>query len=154
MSDYENAGISYELQEELNRAAEEGNRLSDEGRPKEAVRTWLNAYEKIPDPKNIYPQSWWFEASIGDLLFLVGAYAEAYPFFHKAMNNISGEGRTNPFVLLRYGQCLYELQGLERDILNSFISAYMLEGEEIFSEEDPKYFQFLASKIDLSQGQP
>lgn len=50
--------------------------------------------------------------------------------------------------MLRLGQSAFELGKKERATEN-LLRAYMLEGKEIFEEDDKKYFEFLKSKVDL-----
>ena len=47
-------------------------------------------------------------------------------------------GTGNPFVWLRLGQSAFEL-GNAKQATDALLSAYMLEGDEIFEDEDPKY---------------
>lgn len=86
--------------------------------------------------------------SIGDIYFLQGKYEEAFDNFEDARNNLSGEGINNPFILLRLGQSAFELEKKELATEN-LLRAYMLEGKEIFEEDDKKYFEFLKSNVDL-----
>lgn len=54
----------------------------------------------------------------------------------------------NAKVHLRKGQCHWELQEFHR-AADSLTRAYMLEGESIFQNQDPKYFEFLKTKIKI-----
>lgn len=54
----------------------------------------------------------------------------------------------NPFILLRVGESAYELDKKELAIEN-LLSAFMLEGKEIFNEDDKKYFELLKANVDL-----
>ena len=52
----------------------------------------------------------------------------------------------NEFVLIRYGQCLYELGEIEKG--KQFIfEAYMLGGQELFINENAKYFYLIEKMI-------
>ena len=77
-----------------------------------------------------------------------GKYEEAFNSFEEAKNNLSGDGISNPFILLRLGQCAFEL-GKKDLATENLLRAYMLEGKEIFEEDDKKYFEFLKSNVDL-----
>jgi len=54
----------------------------------------------------------------------------------------------NPFIHLRRGQVLFE-QGEMEAAVQELLRAYMRGGDEIFSEDDPKYFRLLTLKIEL-----
>ena len=49
-------------------------------------------------------------------------------------------GVANPFVMLRFGQCCYELNKKE-EAQEYLFRAYLLAGKEIFEEDDAKYFK-------------
>jgi hypothetical protein len=53
----------------------------------------------------------------------------------------------NPFLRLRLGQCMYEL-GETDEAANWLAGAYLLEGKELFSQDDPKYLEFIKSRLE------
>ncbi len=57
----------------------------------------------------------------------------------------------NPFIHLRLGQCQYEL-GNEEQAADELARAYMVAGDEIFDTDDPKYLEFIKSKIQPPPG--
>lgn len=141
--------ISEQLQSELDKLAQQGNQYYDNENNKEkALEVWKKALELIPEPKNVYSQTVWFLSSIGDIYFSDKNYEQAFKCFEDAKNNISGEGTNNPFILLRVGESAYELDKKELAV-ETLLSAYMLEGKEIFNEDDKKYFEFLKENVDL-----
>ena len=125
--------------------AEEGNLLFDDGKYAEAVRVWEEELNSLKKPLNAQSEAVWFQTSIADALFLMGEYEKAYPYLWDAKSNISGEGYSNPFVMLRLGQCSYELG--KADASEYLLRAYMLAGEEIFEEDDAKYFEHIRGLI-------
>lgn len=58
------------------------------------------------------------------------------------------DGQANPFVQLRLGETLYEL-GDKEGAKEHLFSSYMLEGKDIFEEENPKYLRFLEEYFEL-----
>lgn len=68
-------------------------------------------------------------------------------FFQKAIANIEENGYHNPFILLRLGQSFLENNDTKQ-AKEFLLRAYMLEGENIFEEEDEKYFQFLQTNVE------
>lgn len=142
--------ITEEVQEKLNALAEKGNRLEQEMHEEEAVQVWKEALALIPQPQQLYQQTVWFMAAIGDVYFRQEKFKQAYACFDQARGNLSGEGYANPFVMLRLGECCLEI-GDEKNALEYLLRAYMFEGEDIFDEDELKYFDFLKTHIDLHQ---
>ena len=140
--------ISEQLQSELDKLAEEGNKYFDNNEYDKALEIWKKALKLIPEPKKNYSETVWFLTSIGDIYFMQGKNEEAFNSFEDAKNNLSGEGINNPFILLRLGQCAFEL-GIKDLATENLLRAYMIEGKEIFEEDDKKYFDFLKSNVDL-----
>lgn len=125
--------------------AEEGNKLFDEGEYSQAIHKWLEGLESLNKPLNAQSEAVWFQSSIADAWFMLGAYDKAYSYLWEAKSNISGEGYTNPFVMLRLGQCSHELG--KDDAVEYLMRAYMLAGEDIFESVDEKYFNLIKHLI-------
>lgn len=125
--------------------AEEGNKLFDEGKYVQAIRIWLEGLDSLNKPLNMQSEAVWFQTSVADAWFMLGEYEKAYSYLCDAKSNISGEGYTNPFVMLRLGQCSHELG--KEDAAEYLMRAYMLAGEEIFESDDEKYFDLIKNLI-------
>lgn len=82
--------------------------------------------------------------AIADSYFFLGDFSEARKALEYAM--VSPGGLGNPFLHLRLGQCQYEL-GVEDRAAEELTRAYMGAGKDIFALENPKYFEFLQTKI-------
>lgn len=140
--------LPLEISEQIDELSEIGNELYDDGDYEGAIGVWEDALELVPDPQNTYAESQWLETSIGDAYFLLGEDGLALEYFLKAKRNIDANAYENPFLLLRLGQT--HLDAGQPDAATQFLlSAYMLEGKELFEEEDEKYFQFLESQVGL-----
>lgn len=83
-------------------------------------------------------------AAIGDANFLAGDFEAGRDNLSSAMHYPDAIG--NPFLHLRLGQCQFELGALER-AADELSRAYMGAGAEIFSKDDPKYFDFLKTRL-------
>ena len=125
--------------------AEEGNELFEEEKYLQAISIWLEGLNSLNKPLNMQSEAVWFQTSIADAYFMLGEYEKAYPYLWDAKSNISGEGYTNPFVVLRLGQCSFELG--KDDAVEYLIRAYMLAGKDIFESEDEKYFDQVINLI-------
>ena len=126
--------------------AEQGNELFDDGRYAEAIQVWQEGLDCLDKPLNAQSEAVWFQTSIADAWFMLGEYAKAYPYLWDAKSNISGEGYANPFVMLRLGQCSFELG--KEDAAEYLMRAYMLAGDEIFAADDEKYFDVIKGMIE------
>ena len=58
------------------------------------------------------------------------------------------QGLGNPYIHLRLGQLYCEQDNLDKAI-DELTRAYMGGGLDIFLEDDPKYLEFLETKIKL-----
>jgi tetratricopeptide (TPR) repeat protein len=131
---------------EITRLTDQGQALFDEGKLDEARRVFMQAWALIPDPKSEWEATTWLAAAIGDIDFLNGYYTTARKGLEFAMLCPGGLG--NPFLHLRLGQTLFEL-GEEDRAADELMRAYMGAGEEIFTDQDPKYQAFLATRAKL-----
>lgn len=125
--------------------AEEGNELFDEKKYEQAIKVWQEGLDQLDKPLNMQSEAVWFQTSIADALFMMDRFEEAYDYLWDAKSNLSGEGVNNPFVLMRLGQCAYELG---KDNAREFLlMAYMIEGEELFENDDEKYLDAIRDMI-------
>lgn len=137
--------MTEEQEFKIDELCELGNNAMDDEDYAEAIKQFTSALEYVPEPKEEWETTGWLHASIGDAYFQQSDYKTALDHFQIA-NRIYGS-EPNAFVLLRYGQCFYELKD-EKQAVNYLLQAYMFEGEEIF-DEDEKYLRFLNSKVKL-----
>ena len=140
--------LTQERSERLDELAEAGNAFCDTEEYEKALEVWETALKLIPEPRNAYGESMWFEASIGYLYFLWEEYETALGYFDRARGNLSGQGYGNPFVMLMLGETCLEL-GDESNAVEYLLRAYMLEGPEVFEGENEKYFDFLKERVEL-----
>lgn len=136
------------ISEEIDELSEIGNECYDDGDYDGAIAVWKEALQLIPEPTHTYAESQWLETSIGDAYFLQQEDAVALDYFLRAKRNIEENAYQNPFLLLRLGQTHLDAGQLE-DATEYLIRAYMMEGEELFEEEDDRYFEFLKTRVDI-----
>lgn len=125
--------------------SEEGNELCDDEKFFAAIEKWNQAFFLLPEPKIDWEAYTWISASIGDALYQLKDFAAAREKFFDALNG--PDGKENPFVHYRLGQCEIHL-GNEKNGISHLLQAYMLDGEEIFQAEDDGvfYLQKLSDK--------
>ncbi len=133
--------LSDEIADKIDELSKIGNNFFDNDYFDKAVDTWQKALSLIPSPHNCYAESVWLMTAIGDTYFLMDDFDTAYKYFENAYTNISGEGLHNPFVLMRFGQCCFEL-GQKDKALEYLLRAYTIDSK-VFEYDDPKYILFL-----------
>ena len=133
-----------ELYEKIQQLCEVGDELAEDEQYSKAIEKYNEAFELLPEPKYIYEAASWIYTAIGDSLYLAEDFENATDNFQQALKCEGGLG--NPFIVLRIGECFYEL-GNTQKAKEYLIQAYMIEGEDIFSEEDEKYFDLIKDMI-------
>ena len=123
-----------------------GDDLAEQDRHEEAISKFNEAWKIIPDPKNEWEASTWVLAAIADSCFFLRKLKSAREALEYAMSCPGGLG--NPFLHLRLGQVCFEAGDLDI-ATDELMRAYMGGGSEIFSKEEPKYLEFLASRVKL-----
>lgn len=118
--------------------------LLQDGNFDEAEALFGDALALIPEPAEDYEAATWLYSAIGDTRFLAGSFKGAYDAFRLAVESMNGFG--NPFIHERLGQCLFEL-GKREAAADELARAFLLADEEVFEGDDPKYLQFVKSKL-------
>lgn len=130
--------------EQIERLSQQGNRALEAQDYDGAVKAFSAAYGLLPEPKAIWDAALWLKASLGDAYFEQKQYDRALSHFLDARGSATGAG--NPFVALRLGECYFEL-GRGEEAKRFLLQAHMLEGDEIFEEEDPKYLAAIRGEL-------
>ena len=138
--------LSEDLQDALDEACDQGNEAMDEGEFREAAAFFRQALDLLPQPAEEWEAYGWIMAALGDAHYGMEDHAAALDYFRKAYA-FAGPEEVNPFVLLRLGQCSRRL-GDEKGAADFLLRAYMLEGEEIFENEEED-FAFLEKTVPL-----
>lgn len=118
-----------------------------EGNTKDAYRKYKEALDIIPEPKTSYETATWILVSIGDMYFKNKQYEMARDYFFEAKN--CPNGVSNPYVLFRLGQSLVEMND-ESEAKEFLLRAYMLVGDDIFCDEDEKYYNVIKELVRTS----
>lgn len=142
----QNQELSGDVIDRIEQQSEQGNEYFEQGEYDRALELWQQALSLIPHPQQIYAESQWLETSIGDVYFLLDKFELALACFQNARSNIEANAYENPFILLRLGQCFLENKQLE-EAKEYLLRAYMLDGEDIFENDDEKYFAFLKENV-------
>ncbi|MNJ91806.1 hypothetical protein D3C87_94610 [compost metagenome] len=123
-----------------------GDELAEQSDFGAALDHYWNAFDLVPEPKTHWDTTTWILTAIGDTNFLANDFQAGVDNLTSVMHCPGAIG--NPFIHLRLGQCQFETGNLNR-AADELTRAYAIEGEGLFSEEDPKYLEFLKTRIDL-----
>lgn len=110
-----------------------------------SLKLYWEAWDLLPEPAEEWEAATWILGAIGDVNYQIGDFQAGRDNLSVAMRCPGGLG--NPFLHLRLGQCRFELKEFER-AADDLARAYMGAGDEIFQEEDPKYFQWLSGRME------
>lgn len=132
------------LYDQIVKLCDIGDNLADSSDYENAIKTYNRALELVPLPKEIWEASTWIYTAIGDAYFLDRHYNTALDNFLNAMK--CPDGTSNPFINFRIGECFYELKNYNK-AKEYLLCAYMLDGENVFSCDDPCYFNFIKEYI-------
>ncbi len=124
----------------------QGDKLARAEKLEEARSKYISALRLLPENKKELEAATWIYAAIGDIHFRLGNYEKCFKCFYNAVQCPNGLG--NPFVHLRLGQAYFEQKNIDK-AADELTRAYMGAGEEIFMEDDIKYFKFLKTKIKI-----
>ncbi len=127
-----------------------GDSQVEQGNLKIALKSYHDALHLLPEPVEDWEAATWIYTAIGDLYFQARQFSDAIEALKAAVRCPGGLG--NPFIHLRLGESHYEL-GHEDLAADELTRAYMGAGRDIFAAEDPKYIDFLATRIKPPTGQ-
>ncbi len=136
--------LSSAVHEKILALSADGDKLAASSQFESAIQKYSEAWALIPEPKDDWEASTWVLAAIGDACFLSKRFDPAHEAFAYSLACPSGFG--NPFLHMRTGQCEFERGNLQA-AADELCRAYALVGKEIFGREDPKYFEFLKTRI-------
>ncbi len=130
--------------EDIERICRAADDFFEEGNNDDAFRKYKEALDIIPAPKTAYETATWIFVSIGDIYFKEKQFDKARDYFNEAKN--CPNGVSNPYVLFRLGQSLVETN--ESNKAKEFLlRAYMLVGDDVFCDEDEKYFNVIKDLV-------
>jgi tetratricopeptide (TPR) repeat protein len=133
-----------DIYEKIRTLCGQGDRLASERRFTEALPKYEEALKLLPSPEQKWEAATWILAAMGDAHFLASDFEAARQVLTRVM--LCPNATTNPFIWLRRGQVYFEL-GILDLAADSLASAYALEGEGIFKDEDPKYASWILPRL-------
>ena len=131
---------------EITSLCKQGDALAGGGDFASAREKYKAALQLLPGDHHQWEAATWIYVAIGDVNFRTKDYERAFKCFFNAVQCVNGLG--NPYIHLRLGQVYYELGDLAKSA-DELTRAYMGAGLDIFMEDDPKYLEFLETKIEI-----
>jgi tetratricopeptide (TPR) repeat protein len=142
--------LNVEIHDQIKNLCAKGDELAKQRQFKSTFAFYRDALHLIPEPTQKWEATTWILAAIGDLYYLDAKFEKSLVAFNDAVGCAGGLG--NPFIHLRIGECCFEL-GDKDCAADELTRAYMGAGTEIFQKEDPKYLEFLSTRIKPPSGQ-
>ncbi|RTD94648.1 hypothetical protein EJO68_12890 [Variovorax atrisoli] len=133
-----------EIHNQIVLLSKQGDDLAQKGDLEAAKERYIAALRLLPEDHIQWNAATWLYVALGDAHFRTGAFDKAHKCFINAIQCPDGLG--NPYIHLRLGQVNFESKNLGR-AADELARAYMGGGMEIFMEDDPKYLEFLETRI-------
>jgi tetratricopeptide (TPR) repeat protein len=121
-----------------------GDNAAEEESYDSALSFYQQALEKIPEPKHDWEVSLHIYTALGDVSFNLHNFESAIYYYNQALQCL--DGTATGYVWLGLGQSYLEIDETDK-AKDALMSAYMLEGEEIFEGDNHEYFQFIEDLI-------
>jgi tetratricopeptide (TPR) repeat protein len=135
--------------DDVARLLAEGEAYLDAEADEEALASFREAWDALPEPKNDQEQAVSVLGALADCHFYLGQWDDCRNAVQQAIR--CGADVGNPFLRLRLGQALFEL-GDEQEAANWLVPAYQTEGRALFEDDDPKYLEFFLGKLQPPPG--
>ncbi|OCG64080.1 hypothetical protein A9G48_03910 [Gilliamella sp. wkB18] len=136
--------LSDELYDQIVSKLEQGDQYAEAGEYNKAIEKYESALNLVPLQKENWEVSLHIYTAMADSYFNLGNYQQASNNYEQALKCPDGLG--NGYVWLGLGETYYELENMDK-AKDALMSAYMLEGKEIFEDEDDKYFSLIQDSI-------
>ncbi|MGF6495509.1 tetratricopeptide (TPR) repeat protein [Luteibacter sp. 621] len=135
-----------EIYEAVTSLCKTADELMAQGTIDLAREKYKEALRLLPADHRQWEASTWIYVALGDLNFRTDSFERAFKAYSNAVQCANGLG--NPYIHLRRGQSSFELGDMDR-AADELARAYMGAGLDIFMEDDPKYLEFLETKIEI-----
>lgn len=134
------------MHEQIAELCKQGAALASANRLDDARQTYICALKLLPGEPRQWEAATWIYVALGDVHLRSRNFDKAFKCFYNAVQCPKGLG--NPYIHLRLGQLYFEQENFDK-ATDELTRAYMGGGIDIFMEDDPKYLEFLETKISL-----
>jgi tetratricopeptide (TPR) repeat protein len=140
-----------DLSELVDGLCKRGDQFAEMEQYDDAIEKYGEAWDILPAPRSQWPAATWILVSAADAHFRLKEYDAGADLLLDALDYPNGDA--NPFLLLRLGQCLFELNQLD-DAADALEEAFRLGGDSLFADEDPKYLSFVKTQLQIMPVEP
>lgn len=137
--------LSDEVYDKITALSEKGDEYAENEQFTSALKQYEEALNLLPEPKTDWEAATWLYVAIGDAYYNKQELDQAMSAYQKAL--MSPDGTGNPYIWFSIGQIFFEEENFEK-AKTHFMSAYLLDGEEIFEGENPEYFKLIKEEAD------
>jgi tetratricopeptide (TPR) repeat protein len=109
-----------------------------------ALDFYQQALKKVPDPKHDWKISFHLYTAMGNVYFNMHDFENAVYCYNQALQ--CPDGTVAGHVWLSLGQAYCEIDETEK-AKDALVNACMLEGKEIFNDDNQEYFQLIKDKV-------
>jgi tetratricopeptide (TPR) repeat protein len=121
-----------------------GDNAMEEESYDSALAFYQQALEKVPESKQDWEVSLHIYTALGDVSFNLQDFGSAVYYYNQALQ--CPDGTANGYVWLGLGQSYFEIDETDK-AKDALMSAYMLEGEEIFEGDNHEYFRLIEDLV-------
>lgn len=143
--------LSDEVYDKITALSEKGDEYAEKEQFTSALKQYEEALNLLPEPKTDWEAATWLYTAIGDVHYNKLELHQAMDAYQKAL--MSPDGTGNPYIWFSIGQIYFEEENFEK-AKTHFMSAYLLDGEEIFEGENPVYFELIKEETDKKSETP
>ena len=109
-----------------------------------ALEFYQQALGKIPEPKHNWEIGLHVYTALGDVSFNLKDFESAIYYYDQALQ--CPDGTATGYVWFGLGQAYLEINKTDK-AKEALLSAYMLEGNEIFEGDNKQYFKFIEDEV-------
>jgi len=124
--------------------AETGDEYAEKEEHELAISKYQEALNLLPEPKTDWEAATWLYVALGDALFNLEQFDAALGVYEQAL--MSPDGTVNPYIWFSLGSAFYELNNMGK-AKTHFMSAYLLDGDDIFRDANPAYLTLISDEI-------
>jgi tetratricopeptide (TPR) repeat protein len=139
-----NMELNDKVYEQIVTLAEVGDEFAENEIFGSAISKYQLALDLLPEPKTDWEAATWLYVALGDALFSQKEFDAALDSYQQAL--LCPDGTGNPYIWFCLGEVFYVQDNLEK-AKTHFMSAYLLDGEEIFKDTNPGYLASISAEI-------
>lgn len=132
--------LEKDIYDKIMKLYKQGEKNEEKCEYEKAFNKYEKAFNMIPGDVEEYDISSLILVSMGDIRFLEENYSDAKNYYFDAMN--CTDGIANPYILFNLGKCFYLQNDFQR-AKEYFIRTYMIDGMNLFCDDNKKYFKLI-----------